>query len=145
MKEVFFDQCVTQLEEQPIPGIVDSQGAVAGYGTTQDAIRYHNPEPIYSSIWMITDATEQNRTYSPVHTHPYPESNHLVGNPGDLVFRIRVGDDEREVESPATILIPPNVPHSANLVRGFGAFVVMRFVPEQIAASYELGDGHDSK
>lgn len=129
-----FDQCIGPMEEQASQAIMNN-GQKAGYGSTDDAVRYHAAEPIYSAVWMISDADEIERNYSPAHMHDYPELNVLVGEPGDLVYRIRIGDEEREIKSPVTILIPAGVQHSANLVRGHGAFVAIRLVPEQLKLS----------
>lgn len=137
VEKSLFDQCVSSMEERSIPSILNN-GQAAGYGTTDVAVRYHSPEPIYSAVWMINAQEEAERDYSPAHVHDFPELNILAGAPGDLVYKIMIGDEEREVESPATILIPAGIPHSANIVRGFGAFVVVRLMPEQIAHSNTL-------
>jgi hypothetical protein len=87
---------------------------------------------------MIHDAPQGKRKYSPPHKHDFPELNILVGradDPGSLVYEILIGDERREVTSPATILIPPHVLHSANIVRGTGVYIAVRLEPEQIAQS----------
>jgi hypothetical protein len=139
MAASLFDRCARPLAETPITAIM-SGGRVAGYRSIPDATRYHSPEPIYSAVWIIREAEEQPRDYGPTHVHDFPELNILAGSPGELVYRIRLGDEERDVESPATVLVPPHVPHSANLIRGSGAFVVVRLMPEQIAASEGLSE-----
>ena len=115
----------------PLTAIVN-KGKSAGYGDDPDVARYHCPDPVYTSVHIIRDAQPGERHYSPLHTHPFPELNILAAPPGELVFRITIGEEEHEVESPATVLIPAGVKHSANLVRGSGAFVVVRLMPDQL-------------
>lgn len=136
-EQSLFDHCVSPMEERAISSIQNA-GKTAGYGETDDATRYHSSEPIYSAVWVIAGAEEKERTYSPPHTHDFPELNILAAAPGELVYRIMIGDEERDVESPASILIPAGIPHSANIVRGAGAFVVVRLMPEQLEASNQL-------
>ncbi len=137
MSKPLFDQCVTNLSESSILSI-SNDGKVAGYKNTDSAVRYHNPDPIYSAAWHIKAAEDQARDYSPAHSHDFPELNILAGEPGKLKYKIQIGDEERAVDSPATILVPPHTPHSANIIGGTGWFVVIRLMPEQIRRSYEL-------
>ena len=126
----FFDQCVSQMKKRAMTSIANKDRN-AGYKSTIAAVRYHSPEPLYSAVWMVSAEHEQ-RSHAPTHTHDFPEVNILAAAPGDLVYRILIGDEEREVQSPASILIPAQVPHAANIVRGVGAFVVIRLMPEQL-------------
>jgi len=130
MAEELFRRWVRPLERSPLP---------AGYGAEPDIARYHAPDPLYSAVHLVDDADPKWREYSPRHVHAFPEVNILAGPPGALVFRIRLGDEEGDVESPAAIVIPPGVAHSANLVRGSGAFVVLRLAPDQLQAMYDPG------
>ena len=135
-----FDQCVQQLQYSP-PQTITNNGKPAGYGSTDDATRYFSESPLYTAVWMVHDAPDEKRKYSPPHVHDFPELNILVGredDPGSLVYEILIGDEKREVTSPATILIPPHTPHSANILRGTGVYVAVRVEPEQIAQSVAL-------
>ncbi|HEY8109203.1 MAG TPA: hypothetical protein VIF43_04310 [Patescibacteria group bacterium] len=127
-----FESVVVPLEETPISHIRDHTGERAGYGDNADIRRYFAGEPLYTAVHVVDGAPQEERKYGIAHTHPFPEVNVLAGAPGELVYRIRVGEEEREVESPAVIVIPPDVIHSANLVKGSGAFVVLRLTPEQL-------------
>jgi hypothetical protein len=134
-----FDQCVVPMALTPLPEIKDHTGKPAGYGNAAAIQRYFAADPLYAAVHLVGDAPDEPRSYGVAHTHPFPEVNILAGLPGELVFRIRVDDDEREIVSPAIVVIPPGVVHSANLVRGTGSFVVLRLDPEQIAQITKMG------
>lgn len=80
---------------------------------------------------IADDAVAEARDYCDVHAHPFAELNLLLGDPGELVFDIVLGDEVVEAVSPTTVWIPAGVPHSANLRSGCGTFVVVYLAEPQ--------------
>lgn len=138
-QESFFNLFVSQLAEAPLSGITTHTGKPAGYGESDNVVRYASEkDPIYTAIHVVDGQEDASRQYSPLHTHPFPELNILAAPPGRLRYKIGLGDETQEVVSPAVILIPPGLPHSANFFSGKGEFVVVRLMPEQLANNATL-------
>jgi hypothetical protein len=88
--------------------------------------------PTHVVVHHIDDqAVPETRDYCDVHAHPFAELNLILGDPGELVFDIVLGDETIEAVSPTTVWIPAGVPHSANLRSGHGTFVVVYLVDPQ--------------
>lgn len=135
-QESLFNRWVSSLVNSPMQSIRSHTGKLAGYGETTDVVRFASEgDPIYTALHHVRGGQREKRIYSPTHTHPFPELNILAAEPGELTYRIRLGDEENEVKSPAVILIPSKLPHSANFVSGSGEFVVVRLMPQQISAA----------
>ncbi len=45
------------------------------------------------------------------HTHTVPQTYLLVGDPGAYTLRVELDDEVYELSPPATVYIPPGVPH----------------------------------
>jgi mannose-6-phosphate isomerase-like protein (cupin superfamily) len=77
------------------------------------------------AVHFVQDAEQQPNRYAEAHTHDVDEFNLVLGlgGDGDLVYRITLGSDTFEVESPHSIYIPKGTLHSAEAVRGSGLFV----------------------
>lgn len=81
--------------------------------------------PSHVIVHEIDGAEPAERDYCDAHAHPFGELNLVLGEPGALTFDIVLGDETREVTSPASVWIPAGVTHSANLRAGRGTFVVV--------------------
>jgi hypothetical protein len=82
--------------------------------------------------WVEGAADVPGRDYSCMHEHPeHVEVNILLGEPGGLAYEVVLaeGEEPTRVESPCAVVIPPGVPHSANVLSGRGWFVVLRLDP----------------
>lgn len=64
------------------------------------------------------------RTYCDAHEHTVYELNMLL-SPGHLRYEVELGGERYDVTAPASIMIPPGVPHRANVVEGSGLFIVV--------------------
>jgi hypothetical protein len=85
----------------------------------------HDDAPFHVAVHDVSHGVaHQDRSYCELHEHAFPELNVLL-SPGRLVYRIQLGDEVYDVAAPASILIPPNLPHSANLLAGAGYFIAL--------------------
>jgi hypothetical protein len=82
--------------------------------------------PIHMAIHEVSQTSTLDEDYCDSHVHSFPELNLILGEPGALVYKIQLGDEIHEVESPASIWIPPYLEHSANVIRGKGYFIAIR-------------------
>jgi hypothetical protein len=131
-----FDTLLSELVFAPLSTIKTHDGLNAGYADDPAIVRYASEGlPVYTAWHHIDGAKSEDRKYSPLHEHPYPELNLLIGGIGELVYRIALGEEEREVTSPAVLMVPAGTPHSANYVRGHGEFIAIRLDPEQLEQS----------
>ena len=79
--------------------------------------------------WIDGAVAIVDRDYSCVHAHDdLIELNVLLGEPDGLSYQMVLGRDKPAVrlEAPCAVVIPPGVPHSANVIEGRGWFVVVR-------------------
>ena len=102
-----------------------------GYRDIDEIVRlFANAAPVHLAAHWIAGAHNVGpRDYSVDHAHDdLVEINILLGEPGGLVYRVVLAEGEEPVlvESPRAVIVPPGIPHSANVVRGRGWFVVLR-------------------
>lgn len=102
-----------------------------GYRDVDELVRlFAVGAPVHIAAHWIENAEEQPaRDYSCAHVHEsLSEVNILLGEPGGLVYSVVLGEDEEPtiIESPCAVIVPPGIPHSANVLRGSGWFVVLR-------------------
>lgn len=82
--------------------------------------------PVYLAIHEVRDAAPRQRDYTEPHAHEEAEINIIIPGPEGLVYEIQIGEDVFHVSESASIYVPPNVRHSANVIRGSGHFIAMR-------------------
>jgi hypothetical protein len=102
-----------------------------GYRDVDEIVRFFaDGAPLHIAAHWIEGAPHYPaRDYSCVHEHEdFVEINVLLGEPGGLTYSVVLGDAEPPtlIQAPAAIVVPPGVPHSANVVSGQGWFVVLR-------------------
>jgi hypothetical protein len=96
-----------------------------------------NSLPLHCAIHKI-DVGESLQEYSLTHSHDAEdELNLIINDQGhDFIYRFVIDDEEFELSAPACIWVPAKITHNANVVRGRGTFVCMRF-PENSAGSMQ--------
>lgn len=102
-----------------------------GYHDIAEVLRlFADGSPVHIAAHWIDGAEHRpDRDYSCSHVHEdLTEVNILLGAPNELVYSVQLAADREpvQVESPSAVVVPPGVPHSANVVRGRGWFVVLR-------------------
>lgn len=83
--------------------------------------------PVHLAIHRVDSAEAARRDYTALHTHDGPEINLILPDPTGLEYRIELGSRVHHVTESTSLWIPPGVPHSANVVRGSGYFITVRF------------------
>ncbi|MDC0685429.1 MULTISPECIES: hypothetical protein [Sorangium] len=83
--------------------------------------------PVHLAIHRVDSAEAARRDYTALHTHDGPEINVILPDPTGLEYRIELGSRVHHVTESTSIWIPPGVPHSANVVRGSGYLIAVRF------------------
>ena len=86
--------------------------------------------PLHLAIHKVNEAEPKRRDYTDLHVHPQGEINVIIPDAQGLEYEIQLGDEVFRVSEGASIWIPPNVPHSANVIRGSGYFVAVRLKEE---------------
>ena len=81
--------------------------------------------PFHLAIHRVRDARDLPRRYVSPHKHNVPEINVLIGNERDLRYRVQLGDEFYEVESPASIWIPVGLEHAATVIEGSGYYLCL--------------------
>lgn len=82
--------------------------------------------PMHLAVHRVSAAERAERQYTQLHAHPEPEINVVIPDREGLVYRLQIGADVREISGHASVWIPPDVPHSTNVVSGSGHFVALR-------------------
>jgi hypothetical protein len=84
-----------------------------------------HPESLtHVAVHRVSDVQPESRAYCDVHQHTVAELN-LILPITSLTYEIVLDDERYEVEGPASVYIPPAVPHSANVKAGTGFFVAI--------------------
>jgi 2-isopropylmalate synthase len=82
--------------------------------------------PIYIAVRRVTDVAEAQPEYIDEHKHT-KDSLYLFIGDGEglkgLHAVVRLGNDERQIESPMTVFIPKGLPHSYRLTKGSGTYI----------------------
>jgi hypothetical protein len=74
----------------------------------------------------FVDATKRKiPEYTRFHKHNYDEINLIISEKSKLVYKIEIENKSYTVTSPATVFIPKNTLHKANVISGKGIFVCM--------------------
>jgi hypothetical protein len=74
----------------------------------------------------FVDATKRKiPEYTRFHKHNYDEINLIISEKSKLVYKIEIENESYTVTSPATVFIPKNTLHKANVISGKGIFVCM--------------------
>lgn len=93
----------------------------------QDAVQGDGGIRIVTHI--ISDLPTLIPPYCDLHWHEFDEINLIISDKS-LRYKIRLEDEEYEVESPCTVYIPKGVRHAAEVLSGTGVFVAITFTKE---------------
>ena len=90
--------------------------------------------PVHIAVHKICDAVNVAE-YTSLHSHPMHELNIVLGDDGALEYEVHLGDEKYTVGANSSIWIPGGLPHSTNVVRGSGYYIVVRFdkIPAEFA------------
>ena len=82
--------------------------------------------PIYIAVRRVAKVAQSQPEYIDWHKHTV-DSLYLFIGEGEamkgLHAVVRLGDDERQIESPMTVFIPKGTPHSYKLTKGSGTYI----------------------
>lgn len=97
--------------------------------------------PLHCAIHTI-DVHQCQQEYSLPHSHiAENELNIILNDQGyDLVYRFVIDDEEFELSAPASLWIPAGLNHNANVIRGRGTFVCMRFPENSFGSAKPIQD-----
>ncbi len=84
----------------------------------------HPDADTHVAVHRVDALPQASRAYCEPHEHVVPEINLILPAP-ELVYEIVLGDERYDVAGPASVFIPPGVPHSANAKAGTGFFVAI--------------------
>lgn len=99
-----------------------------------DLIPFHNKSegikrlyaenfPVHLAIHEINKISKNENKYVQSHRHQKPEINIIIPSEEGLKYNIQIGVETYEIDTPTSIWIPEDVPHSANVISGSGYFV----------------------
>jgi hypothetical protein len=74
------------------------------------------------AVHRVGGAARESRAYNDVHQHAVAELN-LILPITKLTYEIVLGDRHYDVDGPASVFVPPGLPHSANVKAGTGFLV----------------------
>ena len=114
------------------PGLVSGLGTIPFHGEGPLVRRLmagadvHPQAGTHVAVHRVDAVADETRTYCDVHEHTVGELNLILPDPGTrLIYDIVLGDELHRVEGPASIFIPKDLPHSANVREGSGFFVAI--------------------
>ena len=90
--------------------------------------------PLHLAIHKVSQAINMEE-YTALHSHDMHELNIILGNEGGLEYSVGLGDEEYTVCSNFSIWVPGGLMHSANVIKGSGYYIVVRF--NNIPAEFE--------
>jgi 2-isopropylmalate synthase len=82
--------------------------------------------PLYLAVRRVNGVPQHQPEYIQSHVHSVDSLYVFIGDEEGLRglrATVRVEEEEREIESPMTVLIPKGVPHSYKLVGGSGIYL----------------------
>lgn len=82
---------------------------------------------VYVTTRHFEDAGDAAGVAAQPHSHAAMQLFLVLGRPGALRVRAMVGDDETDVSSPASVCVPPGVPHRVTVLGGTGQLVSVLF------------------
>jgi hypothetical protein len=73
-----------------------------------------------------------------LHSHADEDELNIIINDKDheLSYKFVVDDQEFELSAPACVWIPADVSHNANVIKGRGTFVCMRFPMNSVSPGH---------
>lgn len=119
-QEITFADCLFSHQ-------IVSLSAVPSHTDVSCITRYFNAEcPYYIAVHHIVNADFPGK-YTSLHSHAEAEINIFLSNDTQpLVFELQIGDEIKTHSGSATLVIPPNVRHSANVLSGSGYYIAIR-------------------
>lgn len=119
-QQISFNDCLFRHQIIPL-------SAVPSHTDVSCITRYFNTKcPYYIAIHHITNADFPGK-YTFLHQHTEAEINiFLSSDTQPLTFELQIGDEVRTHSGSATLVIPPNVNHSANVLSGSGYYIAIR-------------------
>ena len=88
--------------------------------------------PVHTAVHQIDANRVAAAEYVQLHAHDADEINILVGE--GLRYRVQLGEEIHDVESPASIWIPRGLMHAANHVQGSGSYICIILTPNAFPA-----------
>ncbi len=118
-----------------------------GQEQSLDTVQFHHQGPLTRYVLMqrdnvdgdggyrvvthiINDVPEVVESYCEKHWHEFDEVNHILSEDGSLRYKITLGDETYEVNSPSTVYIPKGLKHSAEVISGKGVFICTTFTKD---------------
>jgi len=85
--------------------------------------------PVHLAVHVIDANRVADTEYVQPHTHDADEINILIGD--GLCYRVQLGEEIHEVESPASIWIPRGLLHATNHAKGMGYYICIILTPPE--------------
>lgn len=82
--------------------------------------------PVYLAVHEISPVVLPPNEYTQLHVHEDQDEINIILSRKNLLYKIRVGEDEYIAGNNSSIWIPRGVAHSANVLQGTGYFITMR-------------------
>lgn len=82
--------------------------------------------PLHLGVHHVSPVQAPPDGYGEPHVHEEHDEVNLIISDTELVYRIRLGDEELTVSNNACIWIPRGIVHSANVLKGSGYYIALR-------------------
>jgi len=86
----------------------------------------HKDAPIYIALRKVRNVKTDQPEYIDTHVHTVDSLYLFIGEEEGLKGLkavVRIGSEEKEIESPMTVFIPKDIPHSYKLIGGSGIYI----------------------
>lgn len=83
--------------------------------------------PVQVAVHEVSPLIVPPREYTMPHLHNDTDEINIIISHHDLLYAIQVGDEKYTVSNNACIWIPKGTLHAANVLRGSGHFISIRF------------------
>lgn len=95
-----------------------------------------NQIPLHCAIHKI-DVQSPPQDYSLTHSHSAEDELNIILNDQDhdLLYRFVINDEEIELSAPASVWVPAGISHNANVIKGRGTFICMRFPKNSLGSA----------
>ncbi|WP_459480609.1 hypothetical protein [Clostridium saccharoperbutylacetonicum] len=81
--------------------------------------------PLHLAIHKVSNA-ENVEKYTDSHVHDVDELNIIIPGDEGMEYLIQLGDEEYNIKTNTSILIPKGLAHAANIVKGSGYYIAVR-------------------
>lgn len=89
---------------------------------------FANNFPVHIAVHDVSTVNKAPEEYTQLHVHDNCDEVNIIISKKELIYSIQLNDEEFIIHNNASIYIPRNTWHKANVIKGEGYFVTIRML-----------------